>query len=320
VSPGGEPLAYATNSFATSNPSGIANALGAQLHVLSPAAGTWTLIVTFAPTVSGMALNEPFTVDTDQNAVAVRAQGVPDSAKTRLKAGHPYKFMVRISNPGISPELYFLDARLPATTTLTLASQVKGSPPVTAPVTFDNLATVPFYLVPTHTTAWTEQATAAGTEPIQFDSQGGNTAGDPDIASTQGVTATASFTDNPIAQGLWDILPELVGPFGASAPASESVNTSMTATTEQFDSAVSSPTGDLWLASTNPSELASFAPVVANPGQTVTIRGTITPSGSSGTNVSGTLYVDDAFSQLFEVGTTLNGNEVAAVPYSYTIK
>jgi Subtilase family/Peptidase inhibitor I9 len=320
VSPSGEPLAYATNSFATANPSGIANALGAQLHVLSPAAGTWTVIVTFAPTVSGMALNEPFTVYTDQNAVPVRGFRVPNSARVRLRAGHPHRFAIRIRNPGISPELYFLDARLPATTTLTLASQTKGSPPVTAPITFDNLATVPFYLLPTHTTAWAEQATTTGPGAIQFDSQGGNTAGDPDIASTVGLTATASFTDNPIAQGLWDILPELHGPFGASAPASQSVNTSMTATTEQFDPAVSSQTGDLWLASTNPAELASFAPRVANPGQTVTIWGTITPSGSTGTNVNGTLYVDDAFSQLFETGSTLNGNEVAAVPYSYTIR
>jgi hypothetical protein len=145
-------------------------------------------------------------------------------------------------------------------------------------------------------------------------------AGDPDIASTTGLSATASLTDNPIGQGLWDILPELVGPFGATAAASEPVNTSMTAATEQFDSAVSSPTGDLWLASTNPSELSSFAPVVANPGQTVTIRGTITPSGSSGTSVNGMLHVDDAFSQLFETRSTLNGNEVAVVPYSYTIR
>jgi hypothetical protein len=319
VSPDGEPLAYATNTLPTSTP-GTVNELGAQLHVLSPAAGKWTLIITFAPTVSGMALNEPFTVWTDENPVPVWAAGIPNSARVGLPAGKPVTGTIAIRNTGVEPEMYFLDARLPTSTTLTLASLTPATPPLTAPITGDNVATVPYYLVPTHTTAWSEQATTTGKEPIQFDSQADNTAGDPDILSSAGLTATASFSDNPLAQGLWNILPELVGPFGKTAPPSEPVSTSMTATTEEFDSAVTSPTGDLWLASTNPAVLSTFSPVIVFPGQTVKIPVTITPTGSAGTTVSGTLYVDDAYSTAFEVASTLNGNEVAAVPYSYTIR
>jgi hypothetical protein len=45
---------------------------------------------------------------------------------------------------------------------------------------------------------------------------------------------------------------------------------------------------------------------------------TITPAGSSGTVVSGTLYVDDVVGDLPPYGTT-TGNQLAAIPYSYTI-
>jgi hypothetical protein len=86
--------------------------------------------VTFAPTVSGIALNQPFTVNTDQNAVPVGAFRIPNSSRVRLRAGHAYRFAVRSATRVSRPELHFLDARLPATTTLTLASEVKGSPPV----------------------------------------------------------------------------------------------------------------------------------------------------------------------------------------------
>ncbi|MGA2929483.1 MAG: S8 family serine peptidase, partial [Solirubrobacteraceae bacterium] len=53
VSPSGEAVAQAANELPSSPPGTITNEPGAQLHVLSPAAGTWTLIVAFFPQVSG---------------------------------------------------------------------------------------------------------------------------------------------------------------------------------------------------------------------------------------------------------------------------
>jgi len=55
-------------------------------------------------------------------------------------------------------------------------------------------------------------------------------------------------------------------------------------------------------------------PITLNPGQTGTIVVTITPSGDPGTTVRGTLYIDD-----FDFFTN-GGDELVALPYTYTIK
>ncbi len=91
----------------------------------------------------------------------------------------------------------------------------------------------------------------------------------------------------------------------------------VTAQTKQFDSAVTSGTGDLWRQSANAA--ARFSPVVINPGQTAVIDVTITPSGASGTTVSGTLYVDDFAADVPPSGQ-FSGDELAGLPYTYTIK
>jgi hypothetical protein len=93
----------------------------------------------------------------------------------------------------------------------------------------------------------------------------------------------------------------------------------MTAKTKAFDPAVTSAPGDLWLAAVDPATLASFAPVIIEPGQTVIVNVTITPAGALGTVVSGNLYVDDAQSAVPPYGQ-LTGDELAAIAYTYTIK
>jgi hypothetical protein len=90
----------------------------------------------------------------------------------------------------------------------------------------------------------------------------------------------------------------------------------MTAQTKAFDQAVTSAAGDLWLQATNPS--ASFSPVTINPGQSVTIDVTITPSAAVGSVVSGDLYVDDYASGVPPDGQ-LTGDELVAIPYEYTV-
>ncbi len=59
---------------------------------------------------------------------------------------------------------------------------------------------------------------------------------------------------------------------------------------DRNDTSVTSPTGDIWLAATNPA--AAVSPVELAPGASATINVTITPTGPSGTVVAGTLYVD----------------------------
>ncbi len=314
VSPTGEAVAFSANQVPISNPPGYKDEPGAQLHVLSPAAGTWTLIVLFAPQVAGNATAAPFSVSTDQTSVPVTSTGgLPNSAGTTLAAGKPHTFQIKIKNTGAEPELYFPDARLPGSANVVLGAL--GGATTTTPVTINS--NIPVYLVPTNTTAIQAQAITNGSSPILFDMEGPT--GDPDIASTVGTFVKASLTDNPVSPGVWDVLPEDSGAFGGPPGPSESVLTAMAATTSPFDPTVTARTGDLWLASTNPGVLAKFNPTQAGPKVTATIPVTITPAGPPGTKVTGTLYIDDANVLVFQRFSTLNGDEVAAIPYSYTV-
>jgi hypothetical protein len=92
---------------------------------------------------------------------------------------------------------------------------------------------------------------------------------------------------------------------------------SMTASMLQFDPAVTSTTGNLWPASINPA--TTFSPIVLNPGQTAVVNVTITPSGAAGTVVQGHLYVCIFLTNLPPYGQQ-GGDELAALPYAYTIK
>jgi hypothetical protein len=316
VGPNGEAQAFGANALP--NGSSVTNELGAQLHVLDPAQGAWTLTIAFAPTVSGTALSEPFTVATDETAVPAKVTGgtLPDSAATKLKAGQATTVNVKVTNGGTAPEEIFLDGRLNGTTQLPLTSLT--GPTSASPFINNGKANVPEYLVPTDSSSFTETASTTGTTPFEFDSS--SPAGDPDVASTTGTAVTAALTGNPLTQGEWSIIPEPTTAFGATGATSEPVTTAMNVTTMPFDPAVSSPTGDLWLASTNPAALQSESPVIVGPGRSAQIPVTITPKGASGTKVSGTLFVDDESDVLFGVDFAPDGNQVAAIPYQYTIK
>jgi hypothetical protein len=314
VSPSGEAIGFSANQIPISNPPGYKDEPGAQLHVLSPAAGRWTLIVLFAPQVAGNAIESPFSVSTNQTSVPVTSTGgLPNSAATTLTAGKPHTFQIKIKNTGAEPELYFPDARLPGSTNLLLGAL--GGATTTTPVTVNS--NIPIYLVPTHTTAIGAQAFTNGSGQIMFDTEAPT--GDPDIGSNVGTSVSASFADNPISPGIWDVLPEDAGAFGAAPGPSEAVTTAMAATTSPFDRTVTANTGDLWSAGANPASLAKFNPIQTGPNGTATIPVTITPVGPPGTKVTGTLYIDDANLLVFQRFTSLNGDEVAAIPYSYTV-
>ncbi len=319
INPQGEAVAYGTNmvpgATASSPPD---NQIGAQLHTLSPAPGRWRLAVVFAPVVSGNSLSSPFEVSVNQQAVPASGGGLPNAASTQLTAGQPHTYNVTVKNTGTAPEMFFGDARLPGSTSFPLGAVTGAS---------DNLPVndnIPVYLVPTNSTQFQAQATTTGSTPILFESQ--FVGGDPDLASTVGTTASLSFADNPLATGEWDVLPVEYGTFGTTGPPGETVTTSASVVTSPFDSTVSSPTGDLESDSANPAtSLASFKPITVAPGQTGTIPITLTPSGASGTKVTGTLYLDDT--AYFEFGSIQNAvvnypqaDQVAAVPYQYTIK
>jgi hypothetical protein len=318
VDPTGKAASTATNGLLVTTPSGgtqLEPEVGTQLHVLHPVAGLWTLVVDFFNTVSGTAIAQPFKVTINDTPVPVSEHGLPDSTSTKLAAGKPVTVGLRVTNTGSAPEAYFVDARLHAQVTSMLAAQTVSS------LTLPNLAgLVPAYLVPSHTTAISTMVTSSA--PLFYDFSW--PFGDPDLISSSGKTATGSFAAPDVPDGDWTITPFLVGPTGKNAAKSRTATVSMWATSAAFDPAVNSPTGDLWLGSVNAS--AGFTPYVVNPGQTITIPVTITPQGTPGSTVSGTLYLSDssfvpgAVTYNGLTGTFPEGSDVAAFSYSYTIK
>ena len=155
-----------------------------------------------------------------------------------------HTYNVTVKNTGTAPEMFFPDARVPGSTPFALGA-VSGAS--------DNLPVNdnrPVYLVPTNSTPFQAQATTTGSTPLLFESQ--FVGGDPDLASTVGATASLSFADNPVATGEWDVLPIEYGTFGTTGPPNEAAVTSARVVTSPFDTAVTSPTGDLEPDSANP--------------------------------------------------------------------
>jgi hypothetical protein len=310
IDPAGQAEAYQSNVLVTADDQGhihAQNTLGTNLHVVNPAPGRWTLAIDFAPTVSGTALSEPFSVKLDQNAPSVHTLW---RNGTIISPNRSTVLTIQVTNTGTAPEAYFVDPRTRSQATYNLVSVT--SPDSQAPLTFED--NFPQYLVPSQTTSITAEATTDGTEPIQFDMS--TPTGDPDVASGQGLDVTATVNGNPLTQGEWSVLPTLVGPFSSPAT-TENTHTSMTATTQAFDPAVTSDTGDLWqLAIGGP---FTITPVVVQPGASASIQVKIKPTGSRVPHiVSNVLYLDDDSLALF--GSLVpNANTVAAIPYSYVV-
>ena len=315
VNPSGDAVSAAANGLLATTTTGTTEVqpeVGAQLHVLSPSPGLWTLAIDFYNTVSGTAVAQPFTVTINDTPVGASASGLPDGST--LTAGTPVTAFVNVTNNGTTPEAYFVDPRLNDQVNLDLAAQT------TSTLTLPNVTgVVPEYLVPSHTTAL--KATVSSSAPLFFDFT--YPYGDPDLISSIGKTASASYSASGIGAGDWTVTPFLVGPTGKTAAKNVTATTSLTATTAGFDPAVSSPTGDLWLGSANPA--TPFTPYVVNPGQSVSIPVTITPTGNPGSTVTGTLYVADSSFISTDLsfddvaGYSPEGSDVAAFPYSYTV-
>ncbi len=308
ISPDGTALGFGQNSFNGTQ------GLSLTANTLNPAPGLWTLVVEFAQPVVGDEISQAFSGRIVLNQVNASAPGLPDSPSVTLTAGVPVTVPVTITNNGGAPEAVFVDGRLDTATSLTLASQ---APPPNAKgykLPIQAGANYPVWLVPTQTSGL--QVTASATLPVEFDY--GTVQGDPDLFGAPGSADTASGSYAPsggTAQpGLWYALPSEIGPYPHRAQKGF-VNASMDVMAKGFDPAVTSATGDLWLASIG--QLSGFAPVTLAPGQTATVNVTITPTGAAGTVVSGALYVDNYITGGPSGQST--GNELAALPYSYTV-
>ncbi|HEX5496106.1 MAG TPA: S8 family serine peptidase [Mycobacteriales bacterium] len=267
-----------------------------------PAAGRWTFLLDVTNPVSGNLVSQPFTGISRLDGASVRATGLPAGADTVLPAGQPATVSVRVRNTGVAPEGYVVDGRLAKLGNLRLA------PVNPARVPIPNDGPNPAWLVPTETSGLSVFASAS----IPIDLDVFQNTGEPEVyGPTQGDSASVRVTADELAPGLWFGQPGQVGPFTQPAPTG-TVKLTARARTQRFDPAVTSSVGDPWLASVRPAA-ADTNPLTLEPGQTGTIQVTITPQGTPGTVVRAVLYVDD-FS-----GATASGDELSAIPYSYTI-
>jgi hypothetical protein len=227
---------------------------------------------------------------------------------------------LQVHNPGPAPQDYFVDARLTHLTTITLAPQSPAT--ITLPIPAAGAS--PSWLVPTDTTTLTLSAESAA--PVTFD--WGQAWGDPDLgAVSAGDTASGTYTSNPVAPGDWFADPAEIGPFAPSGATPEPSSTIATAQTQAFDPAVTTTAGDLWTQAVNPA--APLGVVTIGAGETAIIDITITPTGVPGQNVTGVLHVDQLGELSASAANAQNflpaqqylptGNQVASIPYQYTI-
>ena len=278
--------------------------------MINPSAGRWTLIIDFAPTVSGTALFEPFTVSLNQAAPAVTATGVPDGNK--INVDHPAVVRIKVTNTGTAPEAYFVDGRTAAQTTYDLTAL--DSPDSVAPLTFaDN---IPDFLVPSQTTSITGEARTTGTEPIQFDMA--SPTGDPDLASGQGLEVGANVL------GLAGHRRRMVHRPG--------IGRTVRLRRRNHRAHHQRPAGHhrslrpgrrlrdrrFWQLSIGGP--LTVTPVIVAPGQSATIPVIVGPTGKAGASVSGVIYLDDESLVVFDTPFIPNANTVAAIPYSYVIR
>ena len=326
VNPDGDVAGYGENGIGQPGTTGAVSSLGASAYAVNPEAGPWTLILEFADPVVGNELFQPYSGDIVFNAASASAPALPDSAATTLTAGTAVTVPVTITNNGAGPQQLFLDPRLNTNVTMTLPV----IPPSTATATLPNTdLQFPEWFVPDETSSLTVNQTS--TVPAMFDIGAG--AGDPDLSSSAPSSgplcgSTASLTYAPsggvVTPGQWVAGPAGCGPYTGPGAAGTATDT-LSIQAKAFDSTVTDSLGDYNLTAINPT--ATAAMTVLEPGQSIVVPVTITPSGPAGSVVSGTLYVDALAGGLLPVGGAsgvlpagqISGVEMGALPYKYTV-
>jgi hypothetical protein len=308
VAPDGQTLGYSTNVTTDADRNPIGTRFVSLYHA-RPQPGRWSLVLDWANPVSGLELREPFTGAIGFSRADVRSD-LPRSAT--LSGGQPYTFTVHVHNTGRSPEAFFVDPRLHVPQALSLpdlnGSDASMTLPLPAGLTF------PQYFVPAQTSQL--QARLAGTVPVNFDME--YSPGDPDLPGvTSGDSASLTLSEPEVSPGVWSVNPDEIGPYPASGAPTATASGSLTAITRAFDPAVTSSTGDLWSSLNRLTR--TFTPVYVPAGHSAVITVQITPTAAAGSHVSGTLFVDDVTLGGFIGAAMPDGDELAAIPYSYRV-
>ena len=320
VDPSGKTVGYSTN-VTTDNFGSIVSTPWANLYTLSPQTGRWFLVLDWLNPVSGLELRAPFT-GTISFRPTVPTAKLPN-ATMHLRRGAEYRFRVNIQNNGASPEAYFVDPRLNHNQAVHLTDQNGFGAQTNMTLPLVPGLSFPYYLAPPDTARLT--ATISSTVPVTFDLE--YFPGDPDVSpgvSAPGVasylgasSASLSLAGSAVSPGLWLLNPSEIGPYGAGGAPSATASEHLVAITQAFDRSMTSTTGDYWAFANHLSN--GFTPVYVSTGASANIIVTIKPTARAGSVVHGILYVDDVtISSQFGFALP-DGDQIAAIPYSYTV-
>ena len=333
IDPDGEAIDAGTNATSVSATTGVVSS-GPDLQLIqnAPEKGRWRLILIAVNPVSGAEVAQTFHGIIGFNEVKAAAN-LPDSASTKLAAGEAASYTISYGNEGTVAEPVQVDARLAASARVTLPS-LSGTSTVSLPLNINKLANTPSYEVPPGTSQLTLAATSS--TPAQVELNG--PLGEPDVfgdlnAAQQGnLASVARVTEaggrHQLARGLWGSFVQQIGPFtDAGAPAGTSTLTA-TAVTQPLDPAVTSTAGDPYAPGLT-GTAATGTPVVVNPGQSGSVKVTITPSAKAGTVVHGVIYMvtspfngDNTLARAIGHGlgaVDTSGDVLAEIPYTYTV-
>ena len=321
--PTGEPL-NTTSNQRTSGSTTVTDR-GVQIQHAKPMAGIWQLTLELLNPVSGATLPQAYHGMVALNQARVVARNVPSSPRTVVSRTAGLRQTITVTNTGPAPQTYFVDPRTADTVTYQLvATQAATSDPFTASIALPLPSeTVPAWIVPTDASRLTVGASA--TAPTNFDAMpldsptALNAPNNPDIeAVVSGNSATAVHTARPIASALWAAFPSLIGPFPPDGAAPGSVSMQARIQARGFATDFTSSTGDPLLATVR-ADAPATTPITLPPGVRATLTVTLKPTGAIGTTVRGILYVDTLQQDSGAAGLSSYADEVAAIPYAYTI-
>ena len=290
--------------------------------VADPQAGRWHYVVGLVNPVTGTELSQTFQGVVTFDRIAVRAAGLPTGGK--LTAGTRHAVSITITNPLPTPIYLQTDARLGSEHQVQLAPQFAGST-IDLPLSVNDLSNLPQYLVPPDTSRLA--VTAASTVPAQIELNSPNggidTFGDLTSAQNGSTVSTARVSERSpfqLGTGFWATYVQEIGPFGDAGAAAGSSTLTAVATTKDFDRAVTSSTGDPYLASVDLSAGTGTALVIA-PGASKALTVTLDPTAPRGTRVDGVLHLLSAANVGGVVSALFNesGDIYASIPYCYTV-
>ena len=323
VNPDGQTVGYSSNYTYLLGASGLSPGatLYTDIYHVAPEPGMWELILAWQNPVTGDELQEPFTGSVEFNRVEVSSD-LPSSPSVVLPQLTSSAFEVTVTNTGSAPEAFFVDPRLTATATVALPNL---NPAVTATsftLPLPAGLSFPYYVVPPHTYELQANVTReSGSAPVTFDMS--YFPGDPDVSPalaapgaagfSTGAAASLTLSGSPeLSPGLWLVNPDEVGPYPPGGAPTDTASASVSAVTQAFDPTVTSSTGDFW-------QLQATNVLYLLPGESGTISVQVTPDGPVGSVQSGVLYVDDyVLASLFSTPLP-DGDELAAIPYTYTV-